>query len=63
MLKSGNRMNTITKFGHWFIMAMGIACLLMLITGISSAKVFVGVDIAMIAIWLWDEYSHWKHKQ
>lgn len=56
-------MNTITKFGHWFIMEMGIACLLMLITGISSAKVFVGVDIAMIAIWLWDEYSHWKHKQ
>ena len=50
MLKSGDCMNTITKFGHWFIRAMGIACLLMLITGMSSAKGFVGIDIAMIAI-------------
>lgn len=56
-------MNTFAKVSHWFIRAMGVTCLLMLLTGMSSAKGFVGIDIAMIAIWLWDEYSLWKHKQ
>lgn len=52
----------LTKLAHWFIRAMGVACLLMLVTGISADKGFVSLDIAMIAIWLWDEYSLWKHR-
>ncbi len=54
-------MDKFIKIGHWFIRAMGLACLLMLITGVSYRNGWLGIDLFMIAIWLWDEYSLWKN--
>lgn len=48
---------TTSSFINWFIRIMGVSCLFLLITGKSMDNGWVSVDIFMIAIWLWNEYS------